>query len=158
MTRCFLMRHGEAVLHAESDAQRRLSARGEKEVELMVATLLTDPPLRIWASPYSRAQQTAECVRAGLERHDPRGRVVETIQGATPNDTPATFMAANAEQWPSEAVLIVCHQPFVGALKNFLCDGLSNQGMPWATAGICCLALEQPGPGTATEQWYKSPA
>lgn len=157
MTKCFLMRHGEAVLQAETDAQRPLSARGEREADAMVASLLADPPQRIWASPYLRAQQTAERIRAGLELHDPRGRGVETIQGATPNDTPATFMAANAEQWPAESVLIVCHQPFVGALKNFLCDGLNHQGMPWATAGVCCLELDQVGAGTASEQWFKSP-
>jgi len=58
----FILRHGEAQSVAPSDAQRQLTARGRLQVEQILQASLSamgDVDC-IYASPYIRAQQTAE--------------------------------------------------------------------------------------------------
>ena len=47
----YVMRHGDAVSRANTDAERPLSERGIAEAESMVDTLLAEPPGLIWVSP-----------------------------------------------------------------------------------------------------------
>jgi len=60
----FIMRHGQASFHAESDAQRPLTKQGVLEAELMGKWLEKNAicPDMIWVSPYLRAQQTLNAV------------------------------------------------------------------------------------------------
>ena len=64
--RLWLLRHGEAEPQAASDAARELTAHGRKEVQQAAAQLAGRPLTAIVASPYVRAQQTAELVRSEL--------------------------------------------------------------------------------------------
>ena len=62
--RLFIMRHGEAVGRAETDAARALTEKGREDVITMVQRHSDDLAVidEIWASPYTRAQQTADLV------------------------------------------------------------------------------------------------
>lgn len=62
----WLLRHGEAEPQARRDAERRLTAHGIKEALKSAAQLAGQPLDGILASPYVRAQETAELVREAL--------------------------------------------------------------------------------------------
>jgi phosphohistidine phosphatase len=109
-----LWRHAEAE-PGEPDLGRRLTSKGLKQAERMAAWLDAHLPdtCRILVSPADRAQQTA----AALQR---KSRTVpELAPGA---DVAAVLAAAN---WPDarEPVLIVGHQPTLGAVASFLLSG-----------------------------------
>lgn len=67
----WLLRHGEAEAHARSDAQRELTPHGRKEVKQSAGHLPGHGVSKIVASPYVRAQQTAQIVREVLASHPP---------------------------------------------------------------------------------------
>ena len=59
----WILRHGEAEGHAPTDAERNLTEHGRAEVLRSAAHLIGQPLGAIIASPYVRAQQTAQLVR-----------------------------------------------------------------------------------------------
>ncbi|OCX22381.1 phosphohistidine phosphatase SixA [Stutzerimonas xanthomarina] len=77
----WLLRHGEAEPRARTDAQRCLTEAGRNEVRRSAAHLVGRPLQMILASPYVRAQQTAELVREVLGF----GGMVETVPWMTPD-------------------------------------------------------------------------
>ena len=80
----WVLRHGEAQANARSDAERELTGHGRSQVIGSAAHLLGKPLDRIIASPYVRAQQTAELVRQALGFNDP----VATVPWLTPESDP----------------------------------------------------------------------
>ena len=62
----WVLRHGQAESHAPTDAQRNLTAHGREEVLGSAAHLIGQSIAAILASPYVRAQQTAQLVREAL--------------------------------------------------------------------------------------------
>jgi phosphohistidine phosphatase len=109
-----LWRHCEAE-PGEPDLGRRLTSKGLKQAERMAQWLDTHLPdtCRVLVSPADRAQQTAVALRRKFRT------VPELAPGAT---VPAVLTAAN---WPDsrEPVLIVGHQPTLGAVASFLLSG-----------------------------------
>ena len=109
-----LWRHAEAE-PGEPDLGRRLTSKGVKQAERMAQWLDSHLPdtCRVLVSPADRAQQTA----LALQR---KSRTVpELAPGASVS---AVLAAAN---WPDsrEPVLIVGHQPTIGAVVSFLLSG-----------------------------------
>jgi len=155
MTTLYLMRHGSAVAHAATDAERPLSDQGRAEVAAMVPHLLAKPPALVWVSPYLRAQQTAAIVLSGLQAAGIRPQL-ETVAGITPDDNPfaAVDMLASASQSP---LLVVTHNPFVSVLVSLLSEGHSQARLGMATASIGCLSGDVVGMGTLTLEWYQRP-
>jgi phosphohistidine phosphatase len=109
-----LWRHCEAEA-GEPDLGRRLTSKGQKQAERMAAWLDSHLPdtCRILVSPADRAQQTALALKRKFKT------VPELSTGASAADVLA---AAN---WPDsrEPVLIVGHQPTLGAVASFLLSG-----------------------------------
>jgi phosphohistidine phosphatase len=109
-----LWRHAEAE-PGEPDFERRLTSKGVKQAERMGAWLDRHLPedARILASPAVRAQQTA----LGLQRK------FKTVDGLAPGASVSAALAA--ANWPDspEAVLLVGHQPTLGAVASFLLSG-----------------------------------
>lgn len=65
--RLWVLRHGEAEPYgARPDPERALTAHGREEVLRSAAQLIGQPLTAIYASPYLRAQQTAQLVREAL--------------------------------------------------------------------------------------------
>ncbi|NOG30896.1 phosphohistidine phosphatase SixA [Halomonas sp. TBZ9] len=136
-----LMRHGEAVAGAP-DNLRRLSTRGEQEVTRMARWLADRVAskelgrLRIIASPYTRAQQSAQAVVQAL------GSEVETYQGITPDDSPNAVCDWLMAQPDSDTLLLVSHMPLLGELTGVLTRGHAGFGVSFATAGVAELSAD----------------
>lgn len=109
-----LWRHAEAE-PGEPDLGRRLTAKGVKQAERVGAWLDRHLPdtARILVSPAERAQQTA----LGLKR---KFKTVDEV--GTGASVSAVLAAAG---WPDgrEAVVVVGHQPTLGAVAAFLLSG-----------------------------------
>jgi phosphohistidine phosphatase len=105
----WVLRHGEAEPHGSKshDSERALTAHGREEVLRSAALLIGQPLTAIYASPYLRAQETAQLVRDALG-FEPEIRTVEWL-------TPETDPDKVAEQLVSVSnVLLVSHNPLVG--------------------------------------------
>jgi phosphohistidine phosphatase len=115
-----LWRHAEAE-PGEPDLGRRLTAKGIKQAERVGAWLDRHLPdgTRVLVSPADRAQQTA----MGLPRK------FKTANAIAPGASVAAVLAAAG--WPDarETVLVVGHQPTLGAVAAFL---LSGEESYWA--------------------------
>ncbi|NWL77856.1 phosphohistidine phosphatase SixA [Pseudomonas taiwanensis] len=132
--RLWLLRHGEAEPRARTDAERELTRHGRKDVLHSAAQLAGRPLGAILASPYVRAQQTAELVRDALGF---RG-AVGTAPWSTPESDPRealNFLAERSEQ----DLLLVTHNPFVSDLAGLLIHGHRQEPLPMGTATLAEL-------------------
>lgn len=135
--RLWLMRHGEAQSQARTDAERQLTQRGRAEVLLAAGQLQGRPLQHILVSPYVRAQQTAAIVREALSF----AGELQTVPWLTPDDEPETVLAQLAP-FEGREVLLVTHQPLVGALGGWLVHGNRQQPIPMQTASLAELEGE----------------
>ena len=131
-----LWRHAEAEPHgaAADDLARRLTAKGERQAERMAAWLNRRLPqtTRIVVSPAKRAQQTAKALDRGFKT------VGSIAPGASVDDVLA------AARWPdaAEPVLVVGHQPALGAVAARLVAGLDAE-WPMKKAAVWWLRLRE---------------
>lgn len=146
----WVLRHGEAESHAPSDAQRNLTERGREEVLHSAAHLIGQPISAIIASPYVRAQQTAQLVREAL------GFVPEirTVSWLTPDGNPLQVLE---KLDTDDNVLLVSHQPLVGNLISFLQHGHQRQPQPMHTASLAELEGDFPLAGLMSLNSVKKP-
>lgn len=135
--RLWLLRHGQAEPRARTDAQRNLTDVGRREVEGAAAPLQDQSLQVILVSPYQRAQQTAEIVRQALGFTGP----VETVPWLTPDSDPADAMLY-LDRRTEQRLLLVTHQPLVGALGGWLVSGHRDAPLPMATASLAELEGE----------------
>ena len=127
----WVLRHGEAEPHGSKshDSERALTAHGREEVLRSAALLIGQPLTAIYASPYLRAQETAQLVRDALG-FEPEIRTVEWL-------TPETDPDKVAEQLVSVSnVLLVSHNPLVGHLLSYLQHGAGYPPEKVGTAGL----------------------
>nr|WP_239482210.1 phosphohistidine phosphatase SixA [Pseudomonas insulae] len=136
-----MLRHGEAEPVARTDAERHLTQRGRKEVKLSAAQLEGRPLAAILASPYVRAQQTAEIVREVLGVRLP----ITTVPWLTPDSSPAEALR-ELDAYAGE-LLLVSHNPFVGELGGLLLHGHRQEPLPMRTASLAELDGEVIGAG-----------
>lgn len=135
----WILRHGEAESQGRSDAERELTAHGREQVLKSAAHLLGQPLTRIIASPYVRAQQTAELVHQVLGFSEP----VMTASWLTP-DSDSRVVLSRLDQYATEEVLLVSHQPLVGTLIGVLVHGHYRQPQPMNTASLAELQGDFP--------------
>ena len=127
-----VLRHGEAQAHARTDAERNLTEQGRAEVLRSAAHLIGQPLSAIFASPYVRAQQTAELVREALGFEAD----IRTVPWLTPEGNPLRVLE---KLDTDDNVLLVSHQPLVGSLISFLQHGHQRQPEPMYTASLAEL-------------------
>ncbi|EJM02154.1 phosphohistidine phosphatase SixA [Pseudomonas sp. GM102] len=129
----WVLRHGEAEPHGtRPDSERTLTAHGREEVLRAAAYLMGKPLTAIYASPYQRAQETAEIVRAALNF----APEIRTVDWLTPDTDPDKV----AEQLVSVSdVLLVSHNPLVGNLLSYLQHGAGHPPEKVSTAGLAEL-------------------
>ena len=129
----WVLRHGEAEPYgSRPDSERALTPHGCEEVLRSAAHLIGQPITAIYASPYLRAQQTAQLVREALG-FEPEIRTVEWL-------TPGTDPDKVAEQLVSVSnVLLVSHNPLVGNLLSYLQHGAGHPPEKVSTAGLAEL-------------------
>ena len=132
----WVLRHGEAVPYGSCpDSERELTDHGRREVLNSAAHLIGQPLTAIYASPYLRAQQTAQIVREALG-FEPEIRTVEWL-------TPEVDPDKVTDQLVSVSnVLLVSHNPLVGNLLSYLQHGAGYPPEKVSTAGLA--ELESP--------------
>lgn len=135
----WVLRHGEAQRHATTDAARELTDNGREQVLQSAGPLLGQPLRSILASPYARAQQTAELVRQALGF---AGEVI-TVDWLTPDTDPREVLEA-LDAFASDEVLLVSHQPLVGSLVGLAVHGHLQQPQPMNTASLAELEGDAP--------------
>lgn len=135
----WVLRHGEAQANARSDAERELTGHGRSQVIASAAHLLGKPLGRIIASPYVRAQQTAELVRQALGFSE----AIITVPWLTPESDPKKVLN-QLDEYADEEVLLVSHQPLVGVLIGLLVNGSFQHAQPMNTASLAELEGDFP--------------
>lgn len=130
----WLLRHGEAELTARRDADRVLTAYGRQQVSEMAAHLRGQPLSTVLCSPYVRARQTADIVLDALgPMSDPL-----VVPWLVP-DEPVQAVVRQLDSLAKGDLLLVSHQPLLGLLGSWLCEGSQAQPLPLGTASLACL-------------------
>ena len=131
-----LWRHAEAEEETDGllDMDRALTARGEKQAARVAAWLDRHLPdgARILSSPARRCEQTVLTL----------GRKYKTRPQLAPDATVETLL--EAAQWPlaKQPVLLVGHQPVIGAtLARLLCIETGN--FPVRKGGVWWLRTRE---------------
>ncbi|MFC3914251.1 phosphohistidine phosphatase SixA [Pseudaeromonas sharmana] len=145
-----VMRHGDAVFGADSDANRALTEMGRQQSRAMALWLQPQlsGALRVLVSPYLRAQQTWQTI-ADLFPH----AQVETVDELVPHGHAASvadFLCAIEPE--SEQCLIISHLPLVGYLVASLCPGV-NPPM-FVTSAMVGITLTA---GRGQLEWQQAP-
>ncbi|WOE81334.1 phosphohistidine phosphatase SixA [Pseudomonas protegens] len=146
----WVLRHGQAESHAPTDAQRNLTAHGREEVLVSAAQLIGQPISAIIASPYVRAQQTAQLVREALGFE----AEIRTVSWLTPEANPLQVLQ---QLDGADNLLLVSHQPLVGSLIGLLQHGHLRDPQPMNTASLAELEGDWPLAGLMTLNGVKHP-
>ncbi|WP_341501552.1 phosphohistidine phosphatase SixA [Gallaecimonas sp. GXIMD4217] len=134
-----IMRHGQAVPQAPSDAERSLTARGEEEAWAQGNWLKSQGlvPSRLFVSPYRRTRQTAAQVGAAFANVEP-----VTLDELTPSgNLQAVTDLIHGYLGSDETLLLVSHMPLVAYLVEALVPGQAP--LAFATGQIIWLQEEQ---------------
>jgi phosphohistidine phosphatase len=147
----WVLRHGEAEPHGKGlDSERALTAHGREEVLRTAAELMDKKLTAIYASPYRRAQETAQLVRDTLGF----APEIRTVEWLTPDYSPQVV----AEQLVSvDRALLVSHNPLVGNLLGYLQHGHVQDPERIATAGLAELEGDLPLAGAMKLNGIKHP-
>ncbi|MCY7263557.1 MULTISPECIES: phosphohistidine phosphatase SixA [Pseudomonas] len=146
----WVLRHGQAESHAPTDAQRNLTAHGREEVLGSAAQLIGQPISAIIASPYVRAQQTAQLVREALGFE----AEIRTVSWLTPEANPLQVLQ---QLDGADNLLLVSHQPLVGSLIGLLQHGHLRDPQPMNTASLAELEGDWPLAGLMILNGVKHP-
>lgn len=130
----WLLRHGEAEPTARSDAQRSLTTYGRQQVREAAEPLRGRPLQAVLVSPYVRAQQTADVLCEALAFAGNR----VAVPWLTPESDLRNTLRELAA-YPLQELLLVTHQPLVGALAGLLIHGHRQQPLPMDTASLALL-------------------
>ncbi len=141
----WVLRHGEAQGHAARDSLRELTEHGREQVLRSAAHLLGESSVTVYASPYVRAQQTAGIVHEALALEQP----IVTVPWLTP-DTDPQQVIHQLNLLGLDTVLLVSHQPLVGALIGLLEHGHLQSPRGMNTASLATLEGDWPLAGLMT--------
>lgn len=142
----WLLRHGQAESLRHADAARQLTAQGREEVCLAAGHLRDQSLSGVLSSPYVRARQTAELVceiigfRGGLQIAD----------WLTPEYAAKDVLRYLGQMENVEGLLLVSHQPLIGALGGLLIHGHQQNPLPMQTASLAALEGNLPMAGLMT--------
>ena len=154
--RIYIVRHGEAELAAlgSSDAGRQLTAKGQRQAERLGAALrvLGEVPAVVLTSPLPRARQTAE--RAVKAMADKRSRPpIRVLDRLAPGAYAGDVLAAIPTE--PQSVMLVGHQPTLGAVVGALIGGLHATPIDLSTASLACVETTgAPSPGAGELEYF----
>ncbi|MDX1804186.1 MAG: phosphohistidine phosphatase SixA [Alcanivorax sp.] len=149
----YLCRHGQAVAQAATDALRPLTQAGQAAVLAHWQALEEEGVVinRVVASPFLRAQQTAECITRVYQ-----GLTIENCEALVPDSPPsAVFDWLLAQDLPAGTVL-VSHMPLVSVLTAAW-TGAGRERFPFNVGTVACLDVEVMAADGARLLWLASP-
>lgn len=113
----FIMRHGDAIMSAPSDAQRPLSEQGKVEANLMGKWLhgLDVNIEQVLVSPYLRAQQTSKHLLSQLDCQ-PNVQTLDTITPSGSATSVHDYIDGLCSTNKYQNLLMVTHMPLVSYL------------------------------------------
>ncbi len=138
-----IMRHGSAE-ESRDDFHRRLTSHGRdqaREAGLAISTRGFAPEV-IYASPLTRAQETAGIVAKQL------GREVVECDSIVPSGD-CQIVSEFLDNLEVERVLMVSHQPFVSMFVHFL----TGEQIFMNTAALCMIRFDHIGPDCGELIW-----
>lgn len=135
--RIWILRHGEAERETRHDPDRALTERGRRDAEAAGQLLAAQvpPELLVVASPYKRAQQTAQAALLAMPN-----RSIISAPWLQPETDPREVLR-ELEKLAAAAVLLVSHQPLVSALAGVLTSGDYRDGPALQPASLLELQL-----------------
>jgi len=151
-----VIRHAIAMEREEfaptgrDDSLRPLTDKGKEKMRRAAAGLRELVPSIdvLAASPFTRAQQTAEIVAAEYE-----GRRIVTTSSLEPDSAMEDFAEWLRTQ-RGDVVAVVGHEPHLGMLITWLMTGSEESRVPLKKGAACLLEFpETPARGTARLQW-----
>ncbi|NIG62588.1 MAG: phosphohistidine phosphatase SixA [Serratia symbiotica] len=149
----FIMRHGEAILDAASNALRPTTVCGRDEARLIAAWLNIKSIniKRVLVSPYLQVKQTLAIVREAMRLPEEKVLPKPASNGNTKHV--GSYLQTLAMQGV-KCVLIVSHLPFVGYLVAELCPWESPP--MFVTSSIANVKLA--GNSHGKFKWQVSPS
>ena len=140
----WILRHAAAEERAPSgrDADRRLTEDGKRRARAVGRGLAAlDPEIEaVWTSPYVRARQTADAAAKELDVATLR----ETRALEPGRDPEEVLGELRAEK--SEGVLLVGHEPHLGALLGRLVAARPALALRFKKAGAARVVWDRTGP------------
>lgn len=143
----WLLRHALAEDRSASgrDADRTLTEDGHKRAREVARGLAAlEPSIElVLTSPFARARQTAEPSARALKLTARMRETAALEPDADPEDILAEIRAEKVE-----AVLLVGHEPHMGALLGRLVAGRPGLAIPMKKAAVARLSWSGSGPAT----------
>jgi len=139
LTTLWIMRHGLAVDHFESDFSRELSKVGESQAKSVVEQLLEDTddlPTDMLVSPFSRTQSTAKIVHQVLGMTKPF-ETEEMLVHFADHKILGDYLLASSYR----NLIIVSHMPIVARLCQYLSPNCGINS--FQTAQLVKMNLEE---------------
>jgi len=106
----------------------------------------------LYASPYVRAQQTAQRISDAL------GVPLNTLSFITPEDPPSDVSEWLLTHRDDAPIMLVSHMPLVGDLAGLLVEGAPSQGVGFPTAAIAELEADVWAAGCAQLKRFTQPS
>lgn len=145
----YLLRHGQAEQYASSDSIRELTDIGRSDIKAAAQSFVgTNRKIgRCFASPYKRAQQSADIFSLEASLLCP----VETENVLKP-DNSALSVLRFLETFEEENILVVGHNPLLSELFNLLTTGKREGSIKIMSAGeLCGISFDILGSGMGQE-------
>jgi len=153
----FLLRHGDAVVQAPRDFERVLSDQGRAELSSVMSQ--AGPALasleQVLVSPYVRTQQSFEHISQALPAAVTKTDCDLLVPGSNPYET-LNFVCSKAKQQGVASLMLVTHQPLIGALLNLFCD-LEPGAHYMGTASLAAMDMDEPAAALGDLRWVKHP-
>jgi phosphohistidine phosphatase len=150
----YLLRHGQAEQRAYADPTRRLTEKGQEEIRSVARQFLDTKTTfdHAFASPYTRARQTAEEFIAIVQK----GLVPENAEWLTPENRARDVLAVLAGSG-AEHVLLVSHNPLVSELNALLTEGDICERHILGTSELVCIEADPPAAGNGNVRFVLKP-
>ena len=157
MAALFLLRHGIAEdfdpERMRGDQDRHLTQEGRDKIEAQAPTIAAMKLgiACILASPYPRAQETAEITAHALELE------VETSDLLTPQSWPEAILVELAKRKREVPTLLVGHEPHLSSLASRVLSGGGDLAIELKKGGLIGLSLGKLAPPFHGELMFSIP-
>lgn len=154
------MRHASAVERLGgailNDSQRPLTDEGKAEAKLVASALkrIGVKPDLIISSPLTRARQTAEIIRDGLDGKEE----LKVSDSLAPGGTSSEVLKYLKQQGSFEDAFLVGHEPDIGRIAADMIWAGPEVAIPFKKAGVIRVDIvDLPPSWPGTLKWFMTP-